>query len=93
MPQLFNVLMGQMSLVGPRPIVPDEVRHYGDRAPVFLSLKPGMAGNWAVRGRSAVDYPDRALLELEYVRRWSLMEDLEILLRTVPAVLSRRGAH
>jgi lipopolysaccharide/colanic/teichoic acid biosynthesis glycosyltransferase len=94
LPQLVNVLLGQMSLVGPRPIVPAELEHYGhDAALVFMSLKPGMTGAWAVNGRSEVGYPDRAQLELEYIRRWSLWSDLGILARTLPAVLRRTGAH
>ena len=93
LPQLFNVLKGDMSLVGPRPIVPQELEEYGAAAPVFLSLKPGITGAWQVDGRSTVGYPDRADIEVEYVRAWSLGRDLLILLRTVPAVLARRGAH
>jgi lipopolysaccharide/colanic/teichoic acid biosynthesis glycosyltransferase len=94
LPQLFNVLLGQMSLVGPRPIVPAELEHYGyEAALVFMSLKPGMTGAWAVNGRSKVGYPGRAQMELDYIRRWSLLGDLAILLRTVPAVLGGRGAH
>jgi len=93
LPQLMNVLKGEMSLVGPRPIVPEELGLYGHGAPVFLSLKPGMTGAWQVNGRSHVGYPDRADMELEYVRNWSLARDLWILFRTVPAVLRRQGAH
>lgn len=93
LPQLFNVLVGDMSLVGPRPIVPDEIGHYERSAPLFLSLKPGMTGAWAVSGRSQVGYPDRAHMELEYVRRWSLLSDIGILLCTIPIVLRRQGAH
>jgi lipopolysaccharide/colanic/teichoic acid biosynthesis glycosyltransferase len=94
LPQLINVLLGQMSLVGPRPIVPAELDHYRHEAAlVFMSLKPGITGAWAVSGRSEIGYPDRALLELEYIRRWSLLSDIAILVRTVPAVLRRRGAH
>jgi lipopolysaccharide/colanic/teichoic acid biosynthesis glycosyltransferase len=93
LPQLLNVLRGDMSLVGPRPIVPEELEKYGHGAALFLSLKPGITGAWAVNGRSEVAYPDRADLELEYVRAWSLLGDVGILLRTVPAVLLRRGAH
>jgi len=92
-PQLINVLKGDMSLVGPRPIVPEELAHYGHRAAVFLSLKPGITGAWQVSGRSGVGYPDRAELELDYIRNWSLALDLWILLRTVPVVVTRRGAH
>jgi exopolysaccharide biosynthesis polyprenyl glycosylphosphotransferase len=93
LPQLVNVLRGEMSLVGPRPIVPEELGQYGPAAAVFLSLRPGVTGAWGVNGRSRVGYPDRADIELEYVRNWSLARDLWILLRTVPAILTRRGAH
>jgi lipopolysaccharide/colanic/teichoic acid biosynthesis glycosyltransferase len=92
-PQLINVFKGEMSLVGPRPIVPEELERYGHGAAVFLSLKPGMTGAWAVNGRSHVAYPDRADIELDYVRNWSFARDLLILLRTLPAVLGARGAH
>ena len=93
LPQLWNVLRGDMSLVGPRPIVVDELRHYGREQPLFLSLPPGVTGAWQVNGRSSVAYPDRAAVELEYVRTWNLGSDLRILVRTVPAVFAQRGAH
>jgi exopolysaccharide biosynthesis polyprenyl glycosylphosphotransferase len=93
LPQLLNVLQGSMSLVGPRPIVPEEIVHYSRHTALFLSLKPGMTGAWAVSGRSDVAYPDRVDLELEYIRTWGLTSDLGILCRTVPAVLARKGAH
>jgi exopolysaccharide biosynthesis polyprenyl glycosylphosphotransferase len=93
LPQLWNVLKGEMSLVGPRPIVPDEIRHYNGEASLLLTLKPGITGAWQVSGRSTLQYPERATVELEYVEQWSLLSDLWILLRTVPAVLTRRGAH
>ena len=93
LPQLWNVLKGEMSLVGPRPIVPDEIQHYNGEGPLLLSLKPGMTGQWQVSGRSAVAYPARAAVELEYVEGWSLWRDIGIILRTLPAVLAARGAH
>jgi exopolysaccharide production protein ExoY len=93
LPQLLNVLRGEMSLVGPRPVVPDELAEYGETRTVLLSLRPGMAGAWAVNGRSRVGYPHRAAIELGYVRSWRLKLDLSILWRTLPAVLTRRGAH
>jgi len=93
LPQLWNVLRGDMSLVGPRPVVPDELDQYGERRRVLLSLKPGMAGAWAVNGRSRVGYPHRAKIELGYVCNWRFGLDFLILLRTLPAVLARRGAH
>jgi exopolysaccharide biosynthesis polyprenyl glycosylphosphotransferase len=93
LPQLWNVLKGDMSLVGPRPIVPDEIHHYNGEGPLLLSLKPGMTGAWQVSGRSSVSYPERATVELEYVEGWSLWRDLAILVRTLPAVLLGRGAY
>lgn len=92
-PQLWNVVRGEMSLVGPRPIVPAELGQYGERAALFLSVKPGISGAWAVNGRSLVGYPDRADMELAYVRGWRVGLDFSILARTVPAVFARRGAH
>jgi len=93
LPQLWNVVKGDMSLVGPRPIVPDEIHHYNGEGPLLLSLKPGMTGAWQVMGRSAVAYPARVTVELDYVEGWSLSRDLAILVRTIPAVLGGRGAY
>jgi exopolysaccharide biosynthesis polyprenyl glycosylphosphotransferase len=92
LPQFWNVLRGEMSLVGPRPVVPEELSHYGDGAFLFLSIKPGMTGAWAVGGRSQVGYPDRTHIELAYVREWTLWKDFGLLLKTIPAVLYMRGA-
>jgi exopolysaccharide biosynthesis polyprenyl glycosylphosphotransferase len=93
LPQLFNVLLGDMSLVGPRPVVPDEIGHYGAEARVFLAVKPGLTGDWQVSGRSDVVYPERAQLDIDYINNWGLGRDLSILARTVSAVLERRGAY
>ena len=93
LPQLWNVLKGDMSLVGPRPIVPDEIVHYDGVSSLLLSLRPGMTGKWTVGGRSSVAYPKRADMELEYIRNWSVLGDLEILLRTGRVVWKRGGAH
>lgn len=94
LPQLFNVLKGEMSLVGPRPVVPSELEKYGDCRGLFISIKPGLTGNWQINGRSNVDeYADRAALDLQYIRDQSLRNDVDILLRTIPAVVLRRGAH
>ena len=93
LPQLFNVMIGEMSLVGPRPIVPEEAVHYGDLSILFMSVKPGMTGHWQVSGRSAIaEYQKRVELDLEYIRDQSIGKDLEILMRTIPAVLRRKGA-
>jgi exopolysaccharide production protein ExoY len=94
LPQLLNVLKGEMSLVGPRPIVPLEIEKYGDFAPLFLSVKPGMTGHWQVSGRSEIlEYRQRVELDLKYIRDQSIQTDIEILLRTVPSVFRRKGAY
>lgn len=92
-PQLWNVLMGEMSLVGPRPIIDEEAVQYEATLDELLSVRPGISGAWAVRGRSRVGYPDRARLELEYVHTWTLLKDLGILLRTPWAVVTGRGVE
>ncbi|GJG89011.1 hypothetical protein tb265_41920 [Gemmatimonadetes bacterium T265] len=93
LPQLWNVVRGQMSLVGPRPIVPAEIGHYEEHGLRLLALKPGVTGLWQVSGRSAMAYPQRTHVELEYVDRWCVGLDLTILARTIPAVLAQHGAH
>ncbi|HEX7979974.1 MAG TPA: sugar transferase [Gemmatimonadaceae bacterium] len=93
LPQLWNVVRGDMSLVGPRPILPAEIAHYDDHCHLLLLLKPGITGLWQVSGRSAVSYRDRIKLQLQYVEHWSLGRDIAILLRTLPAVLAQQGAH
>jgi lipopolysaccharide/colanic/teichoic acid biosynthesis glycosyltransferase len=92
LPQLFNILRGEMSLVGPRPIVEAETVFYGDLLPFYLAATPGLSGLWQVSGRSHIDYAERARLDETYVRSWSLRSDFVILFRTIPAVLSRKGA-
>lgn len=94
LPQLLNVVKGDMSLVGPRPIVPREIEKYGDYASLFLSVRPGLTGYWQIHGRSEVaDYARRAELDITYIRDQSLGNDVAILLRTVPAVLLGKGAY
>jgi len=86
LPQLWNVLIGEMSIVGPRPVVADELEIYGESADLLLSVRPGITGAWAVGGRHAVGYPHRCQMELSYVRQWTLATDLLVLIRTVRAV-------
>ena len=94
LPQLINVLRGDMSLVGPRPVVPAEIEQYGEYATLLLSVQPGLTGQWQVSGRSDIaDYARRVRLDMEYIRDQSITKDLQILFRTVPVVLSREGAH
>lgn len=93
-PQLINVLKGEMSLVGPRPVVPAEIDKYGDYAALLLSVQPGLTGQWQISGRSNIaDYARRVRLDMEYIRDQSVARDVQILFRTVPAVLSKEGAH
>ena len=93
LPQLFNVLRGEMSLVGPRPPLPAEVEQYEDWQLGRLRAVPGLTGLWQVSGRSEVPFHDMVRLDLHYIRNWSLGLDFEILLRTIPAVLTSRGAY
>jgi lipopolysaccharide/colanic/teichoic acid biosynthesis glycosyltransferase len=91
-PQFLNVLYGEMSLIGPRPIVREELHLYGDLLPYYLCVKPGLSGLWQVSGRSNLDYARRCELDATYVKSWSLFSDVCILLRTIPAVLRRDGS-
>jgi exopolysaccharide biosynthesis polyprenyl glycosylphosphotransferase len=93
LPQLMNVVAGQMSLVGPRPALPAEVDRYNETERRRLEVSPGMTGMWQVSGRSSLSWSDAVRLDLEYVDRWSLMLDVRILLRTIPAVLTGKGAY
>lgn len=92
-PQFINVLKGEMSLVGPRPVVEEELKEYGSRIHHFLSVKPGITGYWQVSGRSNVGYPERVNLELYYVYNQTLYLDLIILFKTVKSVIVKKGAY
>ncbi|QSX32679.1 undecaprenyl-phosphate galactose phosphotransferase WbaP [Shewanella avicenniae] len=93
LPQLWNVLKGEMSLVGPRPVVDVELERYGDDAEYYRMAKPGMSGLWQVSGRNDVDYATRVYLDGWYVKNWSLWYDIAILFKTVGVVLHRDGAY
>ncbi|MDH3052493.1 sugar transferase [Gordonia alkanivorans] len=93
LPQLFNVLSGSMSLVGPRPPLPEEVEQYDGRVARRMLVKPGMTGLWQVSGRSDLSWEESVRLDLSYVENWSIMQDLVILWRTVRAVFSNEGAY
>jgi lipopolysaccharide/colanic/teichoic acid biosynthesis glycosyltransferase len=93
LPQLWNVIRGEMSLVGPRPIVQDELARYGDDVCYYLMARPGMTGLWQVSGRNDADYATRVYLDAWYVRNWSLWYDIAILFKTVRVVFKRDGAY
>lgn len=93
LPQLFNVLAGDMSLVGPRPIISDELALYGPAASLYAAVRPGITGLWQISGRNDVSYVERVALDSRYVRERNVLLDIEILLRTPSAVLRRKGAR
>ncbi|TXM67318.1 sugar transferase [Methylobacterium sp. WL69] len=93
LPQLINVLRGEMSLVGPRPIVSAEVRHYGSSMGYYEQVRPGMTGAWQISGRNDTSYAQRVALDCEYVATRSFRRDLTILVQTFPAVLAARGSY
>jgi lipopolysaccharide/colanic/teichoic acid biosynthesis glycosyltransferase len=93
LPQLFNVLLNQMSLVGPRMISPDEVKNYNHWGINLLTVKPGMTGLWQVSGRSDITYEQRVRLDMHYIRNYSIWLDLQVIWRTIPAVVKSEGAY
>jgi len=93
LPQLINVIRGDMSLVGPRPIVQAEIVRYSAQITAYVSTRPGITGLWQVSGRSDVEYEERVELDSRYVREWSFFGDIMILLRTVKVVLCRTGSR
>ena len=93
LPQLVNVLLGEMSLVGPRPALPEEADQYADHVRRRLMVKPGLTGLWQVNGRADLTLDESVRLDLRYVENWSFVLDLQILWKTVSAVLSGSGAY
>ncbi|MDA8221053.1 sugar transferase [Desulfosporosinus lacus] len=92
LPQLVNILKGDLSFVGPRPIVPEEIVRYGTHGNVILRVKPGLTGLWQVSGRNDVSYEDRIQMDLYYIHNWSLVFDAKIIIQTIPVVLLGKGA-
>ncbi|UNK40979.1 sugar transferase (plasmid) [Shinella sp. H4-D48] len=93
LPQLINILKGEMSIVGPRPVVEDELELYETSAVYYLRSRPGLTGLWQVSGRNDVSYAARIAFDTHYVRNWSLTRDLVIVARTIPAVCLSRGSY
>jgi len=93
LPQLFNVFLNQMSLVGPRPIVFDEKERYGDKLPYYLNTNPGITGLWQTSGRSNTSYQERVQLDVWYAKNWSFWLDIVILAKTIPSIVGSKGAY
>lgn len=93
LPQLWNVIRGDMSLVGPRPVVAEELERYGDKSSFYIGTKPGITGLWQVSGRNDIDYKRRVELDAWYVRNWSLWYDMVILVKTIKVVFGKKGAY
>ncbi|WP_394866663.1 sugar transferase [Paraclostridium bifermentans] len=93
LPQLFNILIGQMTLVGPRPIVIKELGFYGEYKNLYKSVKPGLTGLWQVKGRSDTTYEERVALDVEYIESRNILKDMQIIIITVFKVLKREGSY
>ena len=93
LPQLFNVLAQDMSIVGPRIIAPEEITKYGRWGQTLLTVMPGLTGLWQVSGRSNTSYDDRVRLDMQYIDNWSIFLDIKILFKTIPAVMKGDGAY
>lgn len=92
LPQLFNILVGDMSIVGPRPVIDDEIKKYGSNKDKLLSVTPGLTGWWACNGRSCTSYEDRMKLELYYVDHRSILLDIKVIIKTAISVIKKDGA-
>ena len=93
LPQLWNILRGEMSLVGPRPIVQNEIAKYGADFIYYTDVRPGLTGLWQVNGRSDTTYEQRVALDVKYVREWTFFKDVWVILKTIPAILASKGAR
>ncbi len=93
LPQLWNILVGEMSVVGPRPITRPELDRYGKERRYYLLVRPGLTGLWQISGRSTTSYEKRIKYDRDYLEQWSFTRDIVIILKTIPAVLASRGAY
>ncbi|MBI1359052.1 MAG: sugar transferase [Alphaproteobacteria bacterium] len=93
LPQLFNILRGDMSVVGPRPITSGEIFRYGSNFRYYSAVRPGVLGLWQVNGRNSLTYDQRVAMDIEYVREWTIWSDVKILFKAVPVVLGAGGAY
>ncbi|HTO39825.1 MAG TPA: sugar transferase [Rhizomicrobium sp.] len=93
LPQFLNVLVGEMSIVGPRPVTRQELSLYGENVELYLACTPGITGLWQVSGRNDVSYANRVALDIRYALTWSPLQDLKIMLKTLPVMITRKGAY
>jgi exopolysaccharide production protein ExoY len=93
LPQLINIVRGEMSLVGPRPITSEELPFYGEHASSYMAGRPGLTGHWQINGRNDVSYEQRVSLDVQYLQNWSLAWDFVIMAKTVPVLFSHRGSY
>jgi Undecaprenyl-phosphate galactose phosphotransferase WbaP len=93
LPQCFNIIRGEMAVVGPRPVTSSEIHRYGQQYPYYMAVRPGVVGLWQVSGRNKLTYDERVALDVKYVKTWSIWTDVSIMLRAVPVVLLGWGAY
>lgn len=93
LPQLLNIIRGEMSVIGPRPVTSAEVHRYGPDYPYYTAVRPGVLGLWQVMGRNKLTYPERVAYDVQYVKTWSIWQDFRILVMAIPVVLMARGAY
>jgi len=93
LPQLLNILRGEMSVIGPRPVTAEEVARYGADYPFYIAVRPGVLGLWQVKGRNKLTYPERIALDVQYVKSWSVWQDMKIIGMAIPVVLLGIGAY
>ncbi|OWV76394.1 exopolysaccharide biosynthesis protein [Rhizobium sp. R339] len=93
LPQLINIVRGEMSLVGPRPVTAEELPRYGEHVWAYMAVRPGLTGQWQTSGRNDVSYEHRISLDVHYINNWSLARDFVIIAKTIPALFSQRGSY
>lgn len=93
LPQLLNILRGEMSVIGPRPVTAAEMARYGADVPFYTAVRPGVLGLWQVKGRNRLTYPERVAFDVQYVKTWSIWQDLKITAMAIPVVLLGLGAY
>jgi len=93
LPQLLNIVRGEMSVIGPRPVTSGEIHRYGAEYPYYTAVRPGVLGLWQVKGRNKLTYPERIAYDVQYVKTWSIWQDIKILFMAVPVVLLGLGAY